>query len=68
MLAHQLDPPTLEPRHLARVVEVVDDLVAPRKRGGHVELAGHGLGGAGDATDLGQHLAGRSSALEGMHA
>ncbi len=52
----------------ARVVEVVDDLVAAVEHGGDVELAGDRLGRARHAARLGQRLAGRSSALDGMHA
>ena len=46
--ADQLDPAVLEPRQLGAVVEVVDDLVAARERGGDIELAGHGLRRARD--------------------
>ena len=54
--ADQLDPALLEPRQLRVVVEVVDDLVAAREHGRDVELAGHGLGRAGDALGLGERL------------
>ncbi len=55
--AHERDPAVLEPRDLARVIEVVDDLVAPREHGRHVEIAGHGLAHAGNPPRLGEQLA-----------
>ena len=66
--AVELDALVLEPRQLAAVVEVVDDLVAAVEHGLDVELAGHRLGGAGDAAHLAQDLLGRSSAFDGMQA
>ena len=62
---------TLTPRvssqgSMPRVVAVVDHLVAPGEHGRHVELAGHGLGRAGDAARLVDASAGRSSAFDGM--
>ena len=63
--ADQLDPPVLEPRQLRVVVEVVDDLVAPRERRRDVELAGHRLGGARDPLDLRERLVGPQQRLRG---
>ena len=54
--ADQLDPAVLEPWQLGAVVEVVDDLVAARQRGGDVELAGHRLRRARDPLDLRERL------------
>ena len=51
----------------AAVVEVVDDLVAPRQRRGHVQLAGHRLGGTRDPARLGQRLR-RAQQRLGGHA
>ena len=61
--ADQRDAAVLEPRQLRVVVEVVDDLVAPRERRRHVELAGDRLLGAGDALDLGERLVGPQQRL-----
>ena len=47
-----------EPRHLARVVEAVDDLVAALQHRLRVEVAGHRLAHARDAAHLGEQLAG----------
>ena len=58
-----VDPAVLEPRQLRVVVEVVDDLVAPREHRRDVELAGHRLGRAGDPLDLGQRLVGPQQRL-----
>ena len=66
--ADQLDLAVLEPRQLGVVVEVVDDLVAPREHRGDVELTRHGLGRAGDPLDLRERFVGRSRAFDGMHA
>ena len=61
--AVELDALVLEPRQLAAVVEVVDDLVAAVEHGLDVELAGHRLGGAGDAAHLAQDLLGTQQRL-----
>ena len=61
--AVELDPAVLEPRQHGAVVEVVDDLVAAVEHGLDVELAGHRLGGAGDAADLAQDLLRAQQAL-----
>jgi hypothetical protein len=63
----QVDVPLLEPGQLDRVVEVVDDLVAPLEHRRRIELAGHGLAGARYPLDLGQELA-RSQQGLGRHA
>ena len=63
MGAEQRDGASLEPRQLGGVVEIVDDLVAPRQHGGHVQLAGHRLARAGDPPDLGQGLVGTQQRL-----
>ena len=60
-----VDAAALEPGHHARVVEVVDDLVAALEHRGHVELAGHRLAHAGDAAHLGQQLARAQQRLRG---
>ena len=61
--AHDGHVPLLEPGHLARVVEVVDDLVAALQHGLHVEVAGHRLAHAGNAAHLGEQLAGAQQPL-----
>ena len=63
--AHELDSALLEPRELARVVEVVDHLVAPLEHGVRVDPVRLD---ARHPFDLGQQLAGRSSAFDGMQA
>ena len=65
--AVELDPAVLEPRQHARVVEVVDDLVAAVEHRLDVELAGDRLGRAGDAVDLAQDLL-RAQQRLGGHA
>ena len=47
-----------EPRLHPGVVEVVDDLIAPRQRRRSVQLTGHRLARAGNAAHLGQQLPG----------
>ena len=44
--ADERDPVGLDPGHHSRVVEVVDDLVAPGQHRAHVEVPGHRLGHA----------------------
>ena len=67
LAAEQLDPAFFQPRHLARVVEVVDHLVTAGEHRLAVQLADR-LGDAGHAPSLAQQLAGRSRAFEGMQA
>jgi hypothetical protein len=58
--ADERDAALLDPRKLGRVVEPVDDFVAPREHRGHVELpAGHAL----DPADLGERLIGPQQRL-----
>ena len=63
--AYERDAALLEPRQLRGVVELVDHLVAPREHAARVGAFG---ADAGNAPRLGEELAGRSSAFEGMHA
>ena len=65
--AQQRHAAVLEPRHLARVVEVVDHLVAAVEHPLHGELALRGLRGARDPARLREHL-GRSQQRLGRHA
>ena len=64
--AHERDASLLEPRQLHRVVEVVDDFVAPREHRGNVDALP--LGGPGTRPTSAIRSPGRSSALDGMHA
>ncbi len=63
--AHQRDPARLDPGQLARVVQVVDHLVAAGEHRADVERPGRGLGGARDAARLGQRLRGAQQRLGG---
>jgi hypothetical protein len=63
--AKQLDPALLQPGQLACVVEVVDDLVAPRERSCNVELAFGRLRRPLNAARLRQRLRGAEQALRG---
>ena len=63
--AEELDAPLLEPGQLARVVEVVDHLVAPRQRRLGVEAPGDRLLHARDPAGLGEQLAGAQQGLRG---
>ena len=63
--AKELDPALLQPRQLARVVAVVDHLVAPAKHDRGVELARDHLAHARHPLDLGQQLAGAQQRLRG---
>ena len=49
-------------------IEPADELVAASQDRLHVELAGNCLRSAGNAARFGRASAGRSSALDGMHA
>ena len=64
----QRDAPLLEPRQLSRIVELVDDLVAPAQDGGDIELAGHRLAAPGTRRASASAWAGRSRPLDGMQA
>src|SRR5262249_14682884 len=55
----------LEPGQLTGVVEVVDHLVAAGKDRAGVDLAGHGLPGAGHAAGPLEHVAGTEPRLRG---
>lgn len=55
-IADQLDPAALQPRDLTGVVEVANDPVALAQDRSHVELAGDGLGRAGNPAGLGERL------------
>jgi hypothetical protein len=63
--AHERHVALVEPRELARIVEVMDHLVAAGQRGGRVELAAGRLRGARDAPCLGERLAGPQERLGG---
>ena len=65
MAAKQGDAALLEPGQLRRVVEVVDDLVAPREHRADVELAGRSLGGPRHAARLGERLRRAQQPLRG---
>jgi hypothetical protein len=55
----------LEPRHLAGVIKVVNDLVTPGENRRHVELAGHRLCRPGDPPCLIERLGGSQQRLGG---
>ncbi len=63
--AKELDAPVFEPGQLARVVAVVDHLVAPRQRRLGVEAPGDRLLHARDPAGLGEQLAGAQQGLRG---
>ena len=65
--ADDRDPAVREPGDHDVVVEVVDDLVAPRERGCGVEPAGHGLGSTRDAPRLVERVR-RAQQRLGRHA
>ena len=68
LAAEELDAVFLQPRLLARVVEVVDHLVAAGEDRLGVELAGHRLRTPGTRRASSSSSPGRSSAFEGMQA
>ena len=65
LAAEELDAVFAQPGLLARVVEVVDHLVAAGEDRLRVELAGHRLRDAGDTARLVQQLAGAQQRLRG---
>ena len=52
--ADQLDPPVVEPGDHAAVVEVVDDLIAPRQHDARIEVPAYEVADAGNAVHLGE--------------
>jgi hypothetical protein len=64
---HEGDPGALEPLDLARVVPVGGEGGAPRQDRSAVDLAGHGLGRAGDRARRREHGA-RAQERLGRHA